>query len=49
VNTLKQAIKAVTSTGSANFGGVSIWSLQVALSNGNFLANVKSMLNSWTS
>ncbi|KAJ5377498.1 uncharacterized protein N7496_004907 [Penicillium cataractarum] len=49
VNTLKQAIQAVTSTGSANFGGVSIWSLQVAVSNGNFLANVKSMLNSWTS
>lgn len=49
VDTLKQAIQAVTSTGSANFGGVSIWSLQVAVSNGNFLANVKSMLNSWTS
>lgn len=46
-NTLKQAIESVTSAGHANFGGVSIWSLQVAMSNGNFLANVKSILTSW--
>jgi hypothetical protein len=48
VNTLKQAIESVTANGHANFGGVSIWSLQVAISNGNFLANVKNVLKSWT-
>jgi chitinase len=46
-NILKQAIESVTAVGNANFGGVSIWSLQVAMSNGNFLANVKSILTSW--
>lgn len=46
-STLKQAIESVASMGHANFGGVSIWSAQVAISNGDFLTKVRSILKSY--